>query len=284
MNEETIIENRHLVNGQNDKQGESIVWKHVLLGGVPGILMGAGLVYASRADAANHNKEEFAGQNSSNVPESEQQRNIVPEGALPVAKLHNELSFGEAFAQARAEVGSGGVFIWHGGIYNTYTVEEWNVMTPQQKIDFAHQVNPEYQAHEIPTPTDAQPEVVVHVVVDGSPDQPSNSIDVSIVEKQIAHNFDMGEDVHIVGYANAAGHLVVGYDTTGDGQADVAIIDVDNNLRPSDSDVIMDNQGNKATLGELNNEPDPNQLVSSENPDVAPDMPDYMNDAMIIDA
>ena len=284
MNEETIIENRPLINGQNDKQTESISWKHVILGGVPGILMGAGLVYASKADAANHNKEELAKQNSAIVPESEQQANNVLEDALPVAKLHNELSFGEAFAQARAEVGSGGVFIWHGGIYNTYTVEEWNAMTPQQKIDFAHQVNPEYQAHEIPTPTDAQPEVVVHVVVDGIPEQPSNSIDVSIVEKQIAHNFDMGEDVHIVGYANAAGHLVVGYDTTGDGQADVAIIDVDNNLRPSDSDVIMDNQGNKATLGELNNEPDPNQLVSSENPDVAPDMPDYMNDAMIIDA
>lgn len=284
MNEETIIENRPLINGQNDKQGESISWKHVLLGGVPGILMGAGLVYASKADAANYNKEELAEQNSANVPDSEKLVNNVPEESLPVAKLHNELSFGEAFAQARAEVGSGGVFIWHGGIYNTYTVEEWNAMTSQQKIDFAHQVNPEYQAHEIPTPTDAQPEVVVHVVVDGTPEQPSNSIDVSIVEKQIAHNFDMGEDVHIVGYANAAGHLVVGYDTTGNGQADVAIIDVDNNLRPSDSDVIMDNQGNKATLGELNNEPDPNQLVSSENPDVAPDMPDYMNDAMIIDA
>jgi len=246
--------------------------------------MGAGLVYASKADAANYNKEELTEQNSANVPDSEKLVNNVPEESLPVAKLHNELSFGEAFAQARAEVGSGGVFIWHGGIYNTYTVEEWNAMTSQQKIDFAHQVNPEYQAHEIPTPTDAQPEVVVHVVVDEIPEQPSNSIDVSIVEKQIAHNFDMGEDVHIVGYANAAGHLVVGYDTTGDGQADVAIIDVDNNLRPSDSDVIMDNQGNKATLGELNNEPDPNQLVSSENPDVAPDMPDYMNDAMIIDA
>ena len=284
MNEETIIENHPLINRQNNKQDESISWKHVLLGGVPGILMGAGLVYASKADAANYNKEELAEQYSANVPDSEKLVNNVSEESLPVAKLHNELSFGEAFAQARAEVGSGGVFIWHGGIYNTYTVEEWNAMTPQQKIDFAHQVNPEYQAHEIPTPTDAQPEVVVHVVVDGIPEQPSNSIDVSIVEKQIAHNFDMGEDVHIVGYANAAGHLVVGYDTTGDGQADVAIIDVDNNLRPSDSDVIMDNQGNKATLGELNNEPDPNQLVSSENPDVASDMPDYMNDAMIIDA
>jgi len=284
MNEETIIENHPLINRQNNKQGESISWKHVILGGVPGILMGAGLVYASKADAANYNKEELAEQHSANVPDSEKLVNSVSEESLPVAKLHNELSFGEAFAQARAEVGSGGVFIWHGGIYNTYTVEEWNAMTPQQKIDFAHHVNPEYQAHEIPTPTDAQPEVVAHVIVDGIPERPSNSIDVSIVEKQIAHNFDMGEDVHIVGYANAAGHLVVGYDTTGDGQADVAIIDVDNNLRPSDSDVIMDDQGNKATLDELNNEPDPNQLVSSENPDVAPDMPDYMNDAMIIDA
>ena len=284
MNEETIIENRPLINGQSDKRSESILWKHVILGGVPGILIGAGLVYAGKANAANHKNEELAEQQSVNVPDSEQQINNVPENGLPVAKLHNELSFGEAFAQARAEVGSGGVFIWHGGIYNTYTVEEWNAMTPQQKIDFAHQVNPEYHAHDIPTPTDAHPEVVVHVVVDGTPEQTSNSIDVSIVEKQVAHNFDMGEDVHIVGYANAAGHLVVGYDATGDGQADVAIIDVDNNFRPSDDDVIMDNQGNKATLGELNNEQDSNHLVSEENPDVAPDMPDYMNDAMIIDA
>jgi hypothetical protein len=57
-----------------------------------------------------------------------------------------------------------------------------------------------------------------------------------------------------------------------------------NNFRPSDDDVIMDNQGNKATLGELNNEKDANHLASEENPNVAPDMPDYMNDAMIIDA
>lgn len=284
MNEETIIENRPVISGQNEKQGEGTSWKYVTLGGVSGILMGAGLMYAGNANAAIRQNEELSNQTSTGTPNSEQQDQNTPEASLPVAKLHNELSFGEAFAQARAEVGPGGLFIWHGGIYNTYTIEEWNAMTPQQKIDFAHQVNPEYHVQHIPTPTDVHPEVVVHVVVEGTTEQSSNSIDVSIVEKQIAHNFDMGEDVHIVGYANAAGHLVVGYDTTGDGQADVAIIDVDNNFRPSDDDVIMDNQGNKATLGELNNEQDANHLASEENPDVAPDMPDYMNDAMIIDA
>lgn len=284
MNEETIIENRPVISGQNESQTESTSWKFVTLGGVSGILMGAGLMYAGNANAVPRQDEVLSNQVSTGTPDSEQQHPNTLEASLPVAKLHNDLPFGEAFAQARAEVGPGGVFIWHGGIYNTYTVEEWNAMTPQQKINFAHQVNPEYRAHDIPTPTDVHPEVVVHVVVDGTPEQSSNSIDVSIVEKQIAHNFDMGEDVHIVGYANAAGHLVVGYDTTGDGQADVAIIDVDNNFRPSDADVIMDNQGNKATLGELDNEQDSNHLASEENPDVAPDMPDYMNDAMIIDA
>ena len=40
---------------------------------------------------------------------------------LKVAEVSQDLSFGEAFATARASVGAGGVFHWHGGIYNTYT-------------------------------------------------------------------------------------------------------------------------------------------------------------------
>ena len=49
----------------------------------------------------------------------------------------------------------------------------------------------------------------------------------------------------------------------------------------SEADLIVDNQGNAATVGEVVNANDPNQLASMENPDVAPDMPDYMNDAML---
>ena len=47
--------------------------------------------------------------------------------------------------------------------------------------------------------------------------------------------------------------------------------------------IVMDSEGNMTTLGELNNEPDPNQYASMENPEVAPDMPDYMNEANIDD-
>ncbi len=281
MNEETIIENRPTTNGQTERKDEGQAWKHVTLGGVSGILMGAGLMYAGQAVASTKNDESAVDALVGETAVEEQQETDT---SLHVAQMHNDLSFGEAFAAARAEVGSGGVFIWHGGIYNTYTADEWNAMTPEQKNDFAHQVNPEVRAHEVPTPTDAHPDVSVQPTAEAEAQTVSDTGDVHVVEQQIAQNFDMGEDVHIVGYANAEGHLVVGYDTTGDGQADVAIIDVDNDLRPSDADVIMDREGHMATLGELNNEQqDPNQLASMENPDVAPDMPDYMNDANIDD-
>lgn len=281
MNEETIIEKRPVINGQEENKNEGSAWKHVTLGGVSGILMGAGLLYAGQAVAAT--KSDAPEETADAATAEAQQADSATEAALPVAQMHNEMSFGEAFAAARAEVGPGGVFIWHGGIYNTYTADEWNAMTSQQKNDFAHQVNPEVRAHEVPTPTDAHPDVAVQPAPDADVHTVSDTSDVHVVEQQIAQNFDMGDDVHIVGYANAEGHLVVGYDSTGDGQADVAIIDMDGNLAPSDADVIMDREGNMARLGDLNNEPDPNQTAAMENPDVAPDMPDYMNDANIDD-
>ena len=90
----------------------------------------------------------------------------------------------------------------------------------------------------------------------------------------------MGDDVHIVGYANYDDHLMVGYDTDNDGQADVAIIDLDDNFAPSADDVILNNRGDAATLGDLMEAEQP-YMAETENPDVASDMPDYMNDANV---
>ena len=281
MNEETIIEKRPTANGQQETKKEGCAWKHVTLGGASGILMGAGLLYAGQAVAATNTvvPEETADTET----EEAQQVEGANESTLPVAQIHNEMSFGEAFAAARAEVGPGGVFIWHGGIYNTYTADEWNAMTPQQKNDFAHQVNPEVRAHEVPTPTDAHPDVAVHQAVEATPEQPSQDVEVQVVSQETSETPDADAEVHIIGYGEVQGHVAVGLDTDGDGQADVAIIDVDDSGGLSDPDVLVDDQGNMATYGELNNEPDPNLQASMENPDVAPDMPDYMNDANVDD-
>lgn len=295
MNATTILEKQPLSNGQQETKKEGSAWKQVTLGGVSGILMGASLLYAGQAVAKNVSGEEKAEGNPEEKPEDvvapeQGETSHILENGLKVASVSDDLSFDEAFQQARAEVGPGGVFHWHGGIYNTYSADEWNAMTVEQKHDFAQQVQPEIRPDELSTPTDADSHVVVVHHVYHHEDAPAtaevheaaaSSEDVQVVDQQTAQNFEQDGDVHIVGYANVDGHLAVGYDTTGDGQADVAIIDVDDNHQLSDADIIVDNQGNAATVSEVVNADDSNQLASMENPDVAPDMPDYMNDAMI---
>ena len=292
MNEETIIEKRPVINGQQETKKEGSAWKQVTLGGVSGILMGAGLLYAGQAVAQNVNSEEKPEETPEEKPEDvvapeQGETSHTLENGLKVASVSDDLSFGEAFQQARAEVGPGGVFHWHGGIYNTYSANEWNAMSVDQKHDFAEQVQPEVRPDELSTPTDANPQVVVvHHVYEHEPapevhQAADTSADVQVVDQQTAQSSDQDADVHIVGYGEVEGHVAVGLDTNNDGQADVAIIDVDDSGNLSDPDVIVDNNGNMATYGQIANDPDPNLTASMENPDVAPDMPDYMNDAMI---
>ena len=163
MNETTILEKQPLSNGPQETKKEGSAWKQVTLGGVSGILMGAGLLYAGQAAAQELGKEETLEEGKTEdvaAPEPGETSHTLENG-LKVAAVNDDLSFGEAFAQARAEVGPGGVFHWHGGIYNTYSADEWNAMTIEQKHDFAQQVQPEIRPDELSTPTDVNTHVVV---------------------------------------------------------------------------------------------------------------------------
>lgn len=283
MNEETIIEKRPVTNGPSEKKQEESSWKYVTLGGVPGILLGAGMLYAGQVSAQalsteddvvvvvdeEPTDEEGVVEEQSDTVEPVEAASLVPD-SLNVAHVNDSMSFGEAFAAARAEVGPGGVFYWHGGVYGTYYADEWNAMTAEDKHEYAQRVQPAVSANDVPTPTDEHPDIAVQ--------EPAVDAAEAQLAQQLDENFDMGDDVHIVGYANYDDHLVVGYDTDNDGEADVAIIDLDDNFEPSPNDVIMDTAGNAATIGDLM-EADQPYLAEAENPDVASDMPDYMNDA-----
>ena len=107
MNETTILEKRPNINGQPEKKVEGTSWKQVTLGGVSGILMGAGLLYAGQIAAKELDNEEK--QEEVAIPEQGETSHTLENG-LQVAAVNDDLSFGEAFAQARAEVGPGGVF------------------------------------------------------------------------------------------------------------------------------------------------------------------------------
>ena len=49
--------------------------------------------------------------------------------------VNDDMSFDEAFAKARAELGAGATFEWRGKIYGTYTAQEWeNISTAQTQL------------------------------------------------------------------------------------------------------------------------------------------------------
>lgn len=239
MNEETILANRTMV-GNTKSAGTSTnkaqAWKYVTLGGVPGILMGAGLMYANSAFAS-----ETEGVNAEEQPQEESCAAGVQ--SPQVASVDEGQSFGDAFTAARAAVGPGGVFEWHGGLYSTYTTDEWNAMTPEQKTHFAEQVHPITPVEHIQVPTDAHTHVVVVHDMQPESNHPSDNGGHEAVSAQ--------DDVRIVGTSEYQGHAVVALDVDGDNQADVAVIDVDDNYKLTDADVVVTRDGDVAVVGDM---------------------------------
>ncbi len=353
-NEETIIESP----SQNNNEKKDNSWAKVTLGGVSGILMGAGLIFGAQQvfaskgageegptidPQAKEGEETSQPQEDSQATKAEDQGNTaidingqVGSNHPQLAEVHNNLSFGDAFAAARAEVGPGGVFYWHGGLYNTYTKEEWNSLPIQEKANFASHVDDfavsghhvhdmgdhlsfgdafaaaraevgpggvfywhgglyntyteaEWNAMSAEAKADfahdvhhAVPTTTVYVVpTDDSPvvevPQADPDPDVVFVNDQLENNFSLGEDVHIVGFTDTTGHLEANYDFNNDGNADVAIVDVDDNLRISDPDLIVDTQGNFATVNEVVEEPANLYSTEMEDPGTNDDVYDVDN-------
>lgn len=81
------------------------------------------------------------------------------ENGIRYGQVDNDMSFGEAFATARAQVGTPGVFVWHGNTYGTYYAEEWNAMSADERGQFLADVNvsDEYN-HDVPV----EPELKVY--------------------------------------------------------------------------------------------------------------------------
>ena len=247
-NEETIIQSQPLAKKSSDTPSEVTIpqpegkkekkgvnaWKYVTLGGVSGILMGAGLLHAGQLSAKQLEAEDSTEEDSTT--------SYTAENGLRVAEVDQNLSFGEAFEAARAEVGPGGVFQWHGGLYNTYTGDEWENMTPDERNDFAQLITPEVMPEDIPAPTDMQPDIAINpqtdqtfaeegfmtdgdmasedVMMVGMQEEGGKDEDVTVLSQEEVEAGFGGEDVHIVGYSEVEGHLAVGYDINGDNQAD----------------------------------------------------------------
>lgn len=113
-------------------------WGHAASGaaGVAGgIALGSAIPFiAEAAPVADGEAEDTAGQEDGGTP--------LADAHIETAQgVSDDMSFGEAFSTARAEVGSGGAFEWHGRIYSTFYTEEWNEMSDAERSEFESHFN-----------------------------------------------------------------------------------------------------------------------------------------------
>lgn len=120
-------------NADDEKKKKNPMWRNAAAGLGLGVLLGGTSSFmAARA---------FAGDGSSEdqTPADDYSAGAAAwsDGEIPVATgVNDDMSFSDAFAAAREEVGAGGVFEWHDNLYNTYYAEEWNSLSQDERDEF----------------------------------------------------------------------------------------------------------------------------------------------------
>ncbi|MGM9808086.1 MAG: hypothetical protein ACI3Z6_08395 [Candidatus Onthomorpha sp.] len=132
--EETVNEEQE--TSQESKRS-SRVKKVAGVAGVAAAGVAAGVVFTSMASGDNPE------------PTTQAAHTAVPAGNVKVAEVSDDMSFDEAFASARKQVGAGGVFEWRGKLYGTYYKNEWDAMSQADKDQYAANVfgTPQAKVH-----------------------------------------------------------------------------------------------------------------------------------------
>ena len=103
--------------------------------------MAAGDVFATtKTEEAEKAPEEQPQIDPANSP-SEHEAIVASDEGLRVAQVDDDEPFNEAFADARAQVGPGGVFEWHGKVYGTFYKDEWDQMSAEERAEWQSKVD-----------------------------------------------------------------------------------------------------------------------------------------------
>ena len=272
-------------NKDNAAKGEKSIWKKVAVGAGSGILLGSVATLLSASAPLGHAEGENAEEEGSEThPE-------WTDGEVSVASsVSDDMSFSEAFTAARTEVGSGGVFEWHGNIYSTFTEDEWNGMTAEQIDEYGshfswhsdnsstetasstHSSTSSHSAH-------ATDEVEVSEVTQTSHAEEVAVVDVDPEVEVLGVVHDEESGANIAGLA-VDGQEVVLIDVNGDETFDVMGADVNGDQQLSQNEIV-DISGQNLTVNDLGgiSNPDGSLYASNNSNEI-----DYTNDTAVYDS
>ncbi len=143
----------------------------------------------------------------------------------------DDMSFSQAFAAARAEVGAGGAFEWRGDVYSTYYAEEWNNMTSEEIAEYNSHFHWANNASEpVEVPFDEPIESYYDI------DYAEN---YNVVESEPEVEFLGVEQLEVnVGGAIIDNQEIVFIDIDNDEVFDLAIADLDGNSELSADEIV----------------------------------------------
>lgn len=271
-----------------------------------GVKIGAAaIVGAVVGSAATSGKQALAANVSEEVPAVEEENGngdgdgdvvaTVQTTNAPVAQVSDDMSFGQAFAAARQQLGAGGVFTWHGKVYGTYYKEEWDAMSADEKAEFQASVDydniPVHENHNAAsyatshdvadnTPTPNAGSTDEHTAQQASAESntaahvaSADSADVDIHVISVDHNVNMnGHDVDVA-VIEIDGHNGILVDIDHDGIVNGAIIDFNDDGQIQQNEVSPDLSEQNIHMPQMS-DGDAYMVMND-------DMPDYTNDAIV---
>lgn len=253
--EETIIEERTseeinnevVENTQEEKKSRGNAGK-VGVAAAGGAVFGGAAGVAGTAVAADIVEPDDISEPEQDQPEPEATAGgSAWDGTLEVSHTNfDNMSFNDAFAAARAEVGPGGMFMYHGRPYNTFYAEELASLSDAEKTDYQQQVShavndPEFQH----VSEDIDPNDHISGVNQTTP-AAEDTAHVDLVNQnegvEVPVDFSSisDDDIEMIDVDNDGTTDILGIDTNGDGESDIAMIDVDGD---GGIDVVMDSNG-----------------------------------------
>lgn len=185
-------------------------------------------------------------------------------------------SFGEAFAQARAQVGPGGAFEYNGKIYSTYIAEEWDAMSADERASYQQRVFQEAPTHHTQTSSSTSTTVTHN---DRIPDNTETvSDDTTDSGIKVLEVETVNEDGRIMNLATVdfGGEQALLVDLDNDGVIDVMLCDENNDGEIDSSEITDVSEAGIEIIDLMQSQAasEGNYLYASND-----DMPDYVNDA-----
>lgn len=293
MKEETIYD-QTLVNEkfcesqvkQSRKNGNGVKMSAAVFGGA---VAGSAATFGGQAVAASI-PEGVSVTDESNSPDEIPATTENSTMAAPVAQVNDEMSFSQAFASARQQVGPGGVFSWHGKVYGTYYKEEWDSMSADEKaeyqasVDYDHVPNHEY--HNDVAQHTTQTDVSENNNIETQHNKPEadspyetthntsdDSADMDIHVISVEHDVNMNGQNVDVAVIEVDGHQGLLVDVDHDGIVEGAIVDFNDDGQVQEDEISPDLSESQIQMPQMS---DGDMYMAMND-----DMPDYTNDAMV---